>query len=236
MVGSFICGGNSLPREEEDHKFHSADSSPRKSSSRSKNPYSDRGLDRFTVLLAEIEEKRQKIYSELDPDEISLVRFVYSNDNSIKPIVVMAKGKRDQTKNRSKSGPLSSHHTHPAAAPAVVHEKSAETAAEKKNKEKKGKLNLQRLKQPCYYLPAIVMLVLLFLALFGRSVAILCTSLGWYLVPTMTSRSSDLRRSVKKKDYSKRLVDNKKSDRRVSAVKTFDRTKSAPLNEFPKSP
>ncbi|GMH13640.1 hypothetical protein Nepgr_015481 [Nepenthes gracilis] len=117
MVGSFICGGNSLPREEEDHKFHSADSSPRKSSSRSKNPYSDRGLDRFTVLLAEIEEKRQKIYSELDPDEISLVRFVYSNDNSIKPIVVMAKGKRDQTKNRSKSGPLSSHHTHPAAAP-----------------------------------------------------------------------------------------------------------------------
>ncbi|GMH13639.1 hypothetical protein Nepgr_015480 [Nepenthes gracilis] len=80
------------------------------------------------------------------------------------------------------------------------------------------------------------MLVLLFLALFGRSVAILCTSLGWYLVPTMTSRSSDLRRSVKKKDYSKRLVDNKKSDRRVSAVKTFDRTKSAPLNEFPKSP
>ncbi|GMH03192.1 hypothetical protein Nepgr_005031 [Nepenthes gracilis] len=232
MVGSFICGGNSFPREEEEHRFHSADSSPRKSSSRSKdikNPYSDRGLDKFSALLAEIEEKRQKIYSELGPEEISLVRFVYSNDNNIKPIVVKAKSKEQQQQPRSQSnsGPLDNHHHVASSAAAVVEGKPQEIAENKRWRFQ------YKLKQPSCYWPAVVILILFFLVLFGRSVAILCTSIGWYLLPTMTHGSSNLKRSMKKKDYARRLSDKKMLVHGVSPlIKGHDHAKSDQHNGF----
>ncbi|GAB4852353.1 hypothetical protein Ancab_016546 [Ancistrocladus abbreviatus] len=228
VAASFICGSNSLPREDDDLESHSANSTPRRSSSRKKddkNPYSSRGLDKFCTLLAEIEEKKQKIYSQLGEDEISLVRFVYSNGNSVKPIVVKAKGKKERlSKSLNNSGPLDNPPApapalvpSPAAADAVVKHSSSQ-AEENKQKPWLNKWRLNRLKQPCYYWPAIVVLILLFLVFFGRSVAILCTSIGWYLVPTITNGDSNLKRSMKKKDYARKLSDKEMLDHGVSSV------------------
>ncbi|GAB4852354.1 hypothetical protein Ancab_016547 [Ancistrocladus abbreviatus] len=230
VAASFICGSNSLPREDNDLESHSANSTPRRSSSSKKddkNPYSSRGLDKFCTLLAEIEEKKQKIYSQLGEDEISLVRFVYSNDNRVKPIVVKAKGNKERlSKSLNNSGPLDNPPApapapapapSPAAADAVVKPSSSQ-AVENKKKPWFNKWRLNGMKQPCYYWPAIVVLILLFLAFFGRSVAILCTSIGWYLVPTITNGDSNLKRPTKKKDYTRKLSDKKMLDHGVSST------------------
>ncbi|GFS44141.1 similar to ZCF37 [Actinidia rufa] len=61
-------------------------------------------------------------------------------------------------------------------------------------------------RRPYFYLGVVVILILVLLAVFGKSFAILCTSLGWYVVPSMKggSTSSSSKRPRKKKDYAKR--------------------------------
>lgn len=61
----------------------------------SKTPYSNLGLDKFSVLLEELEEKKQQIFSQINQEDVSLLRFTYSGNNELKPIVVTAKGKKD---------------------------------------------------------------------------------------------------------------------------------------------
>ncbi|GAB2222485.1 hypothetical protein Droror1_Dr00013708 [Drosera rotundifolia] len=246
LITAFICGSNSVPHD--DHHddesdritCKSANSSPRKtcSSSRNtskdnKNPYSSRGLDKFSALLAEVEEKRQKVYTEHDPEEISLVRFVFSyHDSVLKPLVIKkstaagsssSKSSSKKT-SRNNSGPLhhDNHHQHhqlataaASAPPAVTIGERNQTVTGDEDKAGKKSWTIDMMKQPRYYWPAIVVLILLFLALFGRSGAILCTSLGWYLLPTMTDHgiSSNLKRSTQKKDY----YSTKFSDKQLGA-------------------
>lgn len=64
-----------------------------KKSKEKKNPYSDRGIDKFSALLEEVEEKKRMIYTLLNPDEVSMIRFVPSGDNKLKPVVVTASNK-----------------------------------------------------------------------------------------------------------------------------------------------
>lgn len=221
MVSSLslkICGSNSFPREDDDEynderAIRSADSSPRKSSrssrSHTKNPYSTRGLDKFSAFLAEIEEKRQKIYSEISPEKISFVQFDYSKDNNCKPIVVKAKADQTQIKKNKKnkqaklvmrSGPLDQPvHDHPPLERSRS-DVGPSTRAHERSLLKGMINNLQELRRPKYYLPMVVIVILIFLALFGRSVAIMCTSIGWYLIPTMANEDCKLRKkSFKKK-------------------------------------
>ncbi|GAB2293849.1 hypothetical protein Dimus_028060 [Dionaea muscipula] len=61
----------------------------------SKNPYANIGLERFSALLAELEERKQKILSQHKPEQVLLVRFCFSGDNELKPIVVTPKGKKE---------------------------------------------------------------------------------------------------------------------------------------------
>ncbi|GAB2293850.1 hypothetical protein Dimus_028061 [Dionaea muscipula] len=222
VMSAFICGSNSLPHDhqdddhEDDHvsaMIHRTTSwsSPRKSSTRitsrrkdGKNPYSSRGLDKFSALLAEIEEKRQKIYAENDPEEISLVRFVYSDDNSLKPLVVKqaaankkmmigsteppstssSSSSSSSKTSRSNSGRLDHNYVQSTADP------DPDPAAVRIWKNPLRIWKLEMLKRPCCYWPAIVIMILLLLAVFGRSGAILCTSIGWYLLPTITNANS----------------------------------------------
>ncbi|KAL9266524.1 hypothetical protein AKJ16_DCAP25761 [Drosera capensis] len=67
----------------------------RTSNQNSKNPYSNLGLDKFSVLLEELEEKKQQIFSKIGQEDVSLLRFSYSGNNELKPIVVTAKGQKD---------------------------------------------------------------------------------------------------------------------------------------------
>ncbi|KAL7175643.1 hypothetical protein ACSBR2_029274 [Camellia fascicularis] len=83
MVKSFICGTGSFQHQiEEDDEPSSPCSIPRKQrksnlckskDSKNNNPYSDLRLDKFSALLAELESKRQKIYTQVGSEAISSV-------------------------------------------------------------------------------------------------------------------------------------------------------------------
>ncbi|GAB2269644.1 hypothetical protein Dimus_004569 [Dionaea muscipula] len=175
MVGLFICCISGFPRENEQEdeglwsKRHSKEEEE-------ENPFAARGLKQFCALLAEIEEKRQRIYSEVGAEAISLIQFVYSTDNKCKPIVVKAKkGEKEEEEEEVKA-------KEEEAAAAVIPLSAASDIHVAK--EEKPTSSLTSLKvQQCYWLPLTFVMASLLLALFGRSAAILCASIVWYLVP-----------------------------------------------------
>ncbi|XP_058218482.1 uncharacterized protein LOC131329399 [Rhododendron vialii] len=210
MVNPFICGSGTFhhhSEEEDDDHFpcsssSTATSAPRKSrklwktkDNHSKNPYAGFGRDKFSALLAELDGKRQEIYTRTGSEDISFVRFAYSNSNSCKPIVV-------KVRNRDKNG---GEHTlegreknskESTASQKEVHQPRIDSG-DRKNK-KKTKSEKQR---PFYYLVAVVVLILLVLAVFGRSFAIIFVSVGWYLVPAIKGGKESARRRRKKREY-----------------------------------
>ncbi|KAI3417372.1 uncharacterized protein J3R85_014498 [Psidium guajava] len=241
MLTPFICGA--FHPEEDDQLFEGTSpcSTPRRSSRRShhhkdnKNPYSARGLEKFEALLSDLQEKRQKIYTQKGSSDISLVRFAYTSSNDCVPIVVK-KDKANKTKT-SDPGATADHASDPRdkklpiEPPSDVKEVSERKAdgSDKKGKNEsfeQGFMRLENWKRPSYYMPVAVVLILLFLAFFGRSVAILCTSIGWYVVPTLKARSSNSSQkpaATKKKELGRRLSENKmviNNNRRSSSPPT----------------
>ncbi|PSS17304.1 TraB domain-containing protein [Actinidia chinensis var. chinensis] len=226
MVYPFICGSASLNHQLEDDRDEAnviipSSPPPRPSKQRrlssfcrskaSKNPYSDRGLDKFSALLAELDDKRQRIYTQAGADEISFVRFVYSSgSNDCKPIVVRAKDHKQLHQEKA-------HGAQPVES--IISEESSSKLGNEVDplmndrsgsggKRKRFELDFLRVdvwRRPYFYLGMVVILILVLLAVFGKSFAILCTSLGWYLVPSMKggSSSSSATRPRKKKDYAK---------------------------------
>ncbi|KAK4351639.1 hypothetical protein RND71_030952 [Anisodus tanguticus] len=97
MFKRFICGKFHHRHQEYDDVGAVSPKSKLLSKTRKKkkNPYAERGLEKFSKLLADIEDKKQNIYTQMgcDHDDISLVRFVFTNSNECKPIVVMLKNK-----------------------------------------------------------------------------------------------------------------------------------------------
>ncbi|GAB4839295.1 hypothetical protein Ancab_028822 [Ancistrocladus abbreviatus] len=214
MLGSCVCGVSNLPYEEQ-HEFHTtARRSSISRSKSSKNPYAARGLGEFCTLLAEIEKKREKIYAQFGPEEISFIWFAYSKDNHCKPIVVKVKGRGEPRTEisaaRHKSGPIIV-----SSAPLVPKQAGdssidAQPRVVKKEEEKRTLMGLDRV-QTCYYLSLIFVLALLVLAVFGRTATILGTTIGWYVLPSVTPGRNDSRRlSMKKKDYGKKRLSEKK--------------------------
>ena len=61
--------------------------------------------------------------------------------------------------------------------------------------------------RPWYSLPFFVIMILVFLVFFGRSFAILCTSIGWYMLPTINATYEHPKRprKVVKKEYSRKF-------------------------------
>ncbi|XP_030537854.1 uncharacterized protein LOC115746291 isoform X1 [Rhodamnia argentea] len=231
MLTPFICGA--FHPEEDDQLFDGT--SPRRSSRRShhqhqnkenKNPYSARGLDKFEALLSDLQEKRQKIYTQKGSSDISLVRFAYTSSNDCVPIVVK-KDKANKTKT-SDPGATGDHAARNSSDVKEVTERKADGPDKKaKNKSfEQGFMRLENWRRPSYYMPAAILLILLFLAFFGRSVAILCTSIGWYIVPTLKARSwnsSQKPATAKKKELGRRLSENKmviNNNRRSSSPPT----------------
>ncbi|KAL6560187.1 hypothetical protein OROHE_006194 [Orobanche hederae] len=214
----FICGSGSFNHQDEDETESNGSPCPTpkrskrntsfckiigKDNNSNKNPYANRGLDKFYSLLADLDDKKQKIYRRMGAEEISFVRFVYTNDsNHVKPIVVKVKEKK-QEKNSTdlinKSIKNSASNINPTNVE-VTDETSVTPLAEeelnKKSRRKKrclrckGSLKLDNLKQSYFYFPVILVLILSFLAIYGRTFAILCTSIGWYMVPTVIGGSS----------------------------------------------
>ncbi|XP_076935682.1 uncharacterized protein LOC143602481 [Bidens hawaiensis] len=209
---SFMCGfsGNQGDDLEDLCILESPDKKltrKRHSFGRSKNPYSNRGLDKFEALLADLDGKRQMIYTKKGSEDISLVRFTYSNSNDAVPIVVKLKDPRKQDNNNKVENiktPLLSSPEHPVAGDASVG-----------GSKSVGQFDHFRRKfvewwRPAYSLPVFVVLIMVFLVFFGRSFAIFCTCVGWYMVPAANKRSEIVKRSKRaagKKEYSRKLND-----------------------------
>ncbi|KAK1405633.1 hypothetical protein POM88_005238 [Heracleum sosnowskyi] len=106
LPSPLICG-SFQNQQDEDFEFLGSFTSPRSrkpakwhsfgGSKGNKNPYADRGLDKFSALVAELDSKRKKIYTQKGSEDISLIGFVYSNSNHYKPIVVKLKNKKQQS-------------------------------------------------------------------------------------------------------------------------------------------
>ncbi|KAD4585757.1 hypothetical protein R6Q59_003024 [Mikania micrantha] len=101
---SFICG-SFKSQEEDDFQvlWPSPSTTSRKTRSRfcyrknkedKKNPYSNCGLDKFEALLAELDDKKRTIFTQKGSQHISFVRFVYSNSNDVRPLIVRLKDPR----------------------------------------------------------------------------------------------------------------------------------------------
>ncbi|KAI4375058.1 hypothetical protein MLD38_012972 [Melastoma candidum] len=220
MFSSFICGGSFHEQEPEDDRPLSCGSSPRsinKSRTRrncllrrcssdkdhSKNPYSTVGLDKFSALLSDLEERKKNIYLQRDSQDIMFVRFVYSGSEEVVPVIVKSKDrkKREQlptTSQKTANSKTADEENKPAVASAVVADRVKEELTETNDKKVANshktrttrETSMKKLRRPSYYVPIFVVAILLLLTIFGRSFAILCTSIGWYLVPTLEERTS----------------------------------------------
>lgn len=184
------------------------------------NPYASRGLDKFSVVLSELESKREKILrrvgSDVDADHL-MVRFVQSEAKGWVPIVVKLpheeeeQGAADGAKkrrSRPSSKPASQSSTPPTepaspkeAGPAKLTHVAAAAAAAKaavppaKKSKKAGGVRWswawgRKMMRPCHYWPLAMALLLLCLVVFGRVFAICCTSIWWYLLPILTGEEA----------------------------------------------
>lgn len=223
MLSPFICG--TFQHDEDRDELGAVTPTPKRSSAkkhgscrthnshRNRNPYSTRGLDKFEALLADLEEKKKKIYTKNDPGNISLVRFSYTSSNNLVPIVVKLKGK-DSRSGSPPGADETSKDKH------VVRNTDAKRSGselkagstEKKKAGDKNKRSSWKPWRPYYYVSAAVILILVLLLFFGRSVAILCTTVGWYAIPTLKGGSSGGKKaagSEKKRELARRSSENK---------------------------
>ncbi|XP_059285815.1 uncharacterized protein LOC132039333 [Lycium ferocissimum] len=193
-------------------------SSKRTSLSRTKNsrynPYADRGLDKFSALLANLEDKKQEIYTQMGSDDIAFVRFVFSNSNSIKPIVVKLKDKNQTSSSDTDDDKQMIKKNSEFVDKKTIHEVSnipaSEIDQERKVESRRRKflrnLKLANFKKPTYYMPLAIILILVFLAVYGRCFAILCTSIGWYTIPTIKASSRRTKRKYMRKSGEKKVT------------------------------
>jgi len=207
-ISSCIRGNNKSPQEEYvdviTRQGPSTNSSPDKKTpcKSSKNRRSAEEADKFSAFLAKLEEQRQQVHSQLDPNEVFFVRFISSDNNQdFKPIAVKLDPKLAL---RTKNGD----HKHESCKKAAASNDHGDGALSRKlpspscmskgekqgawttKKEKKGILRrLDQWDNPSFYLPVTFILILMFLVLFGRAFTIMCASIGWYALPSNTNNN-----------------------------------------------
>ncbi|KAK7311381.1 hypothetical protein RJT34_09493 [Clitoria ternatea] len=211
MLNHFACGTFHHQDLEDGGPCSSPKKPKRKDSKRDKNPYSNRGLDKFSELMADLDQKRQELYSQMNPHDISFVRFTYSKNDDFVPIVVKVRNKEQK---KHKSEELKVRHF----APFLENSEAIEDGINARVVPKSLKVNKNcgfswnLLKRPSFYMPVVVILILVLLTVFGRSFATLCTCVVWYAVPTLSDDNSLIARKVMKKKKEglseKKIVNN----------------------------
>ncbi|XP_058725112.1 uncharacterized protein LOC131596474 [Vicia villosa] len=193
MLKPFVCGTFNPIDDDELCTISSPRRYKRKDSKN--NPYSTRGLDKFSALLSELNDKRQKIYSQMNPHDISYVRFVHSSKDDFVPIIVKVKNKSQEIK-AVKARNLENSSSD--------HQSSSVVTMEKRNQPKRRiSMNVKKIEmdKAMVYLAFVVIMVLLMLTVFGRTVTTVFTCVLWYANPTMKDGSLSSRSSMKKKDF-----------------------------------
>ncbi|BAT82585.1 hypothetical protein LR48_Vigan07g264500 [Vigna angularis] len=234
-LSPFVCGTFHNEYDDDDTCLVASPlSSPRKYKRKDSksNPYSSRGLDKFSQLLADLDEKRQKIYSQTNPHDISFVRFVYSNTDDIVPVVVKVKKNNKDHKHQSQElkGVMRSRTTLTHTSESMV------TDTEERNQPKReknhGKVAEKKFSwdmgKPSFYLPVVMVLILLLLVVFGRSASTVYTCVLWYVISTVRSSSpSNTKMSTKKKGElsEKKIVMNNERVKKKEYVRGWSEKK-----------
>lgn len=231
LPSPLICG-SFQNQQDEDFEFLGSFTSPRSrkpakwhsfgGSKGNKNPYADRGLDKFSALVAELDSKRKKIYTQKGSEDISLIGFVYSNSDNYKPIVVKLKNKKQQSMISEKDKLKPDHNISPPA-PSEIEPATPDqvkvlsrigtfikTTPKKVSFDLVKNIQMDNPRKPWYYISLITIFLLLAMTVFGRSFAVLCTTLGWYFVPTIQNLDVKKKIKAKKKTYVKALSCNDK--------------------------
>lgn len=216
MFRSLVCGsshGKEEEEEEQDDDKPGVDKSTslpiprrqrkqlffRRRNDRSmENPYSSSGLDKFSSLVADLEEKRERISSK--DRETMLVRFAYSSTNNLVPVVVKARSRNKYSREEMKRGDCI-RDTHPivTSCSRSLEEPSGATEEVEEAGSEAGKSKKGSEAEPSLHVAAVVIQILILLAFFGRPVVILCSSVAWYMVPAIRGSRSNLRNSTKRK-------------------------------------
>ncbi|OEL28543.1 hypothetical protein BAE44_0010438 [Dichanthelium oligosanthes] len=166
------------------------------------NPYAGRGLDRFSVVLSELEAQRAKILRRVGDSDtgLVLVRFVQSNGGWT-PVVVKlseeplkrgaAAAKKRKAASNATPTSLPPTPASPASPPDPASPREREAGVKKQATTTKVPARRasfswgRRMRRPSGYWPAVVVLTLVSLAVFGRVFAICLTSIWWYVLPTL---------------------------------------------------
>lgn len=215
FLGSFTS-----PRSRKPTKWHSFGGSKG-----NKNPYADRGLDKFSALVADLDSRRKKIYTQKGSEDISLIGFVYSNSDDYKPIVVKLKNKKHQTTSSEKDKLKPDHNISPPASSEIEPAKPDQvkvlsrigtfikTTPKKVSFDVVKNMQTDNVRRPWYYISFITIFILVAMTVFGRSFAVLCTTIGWYFVPTIQNMDVNQKIKAKKRTYVKALSYNDKITR-----------------------
>lgn len=178
----FVCGSSNFANMD-DH--NEPQHTPKRK--QNKNPYSSRGLEKFSMVLKELESRRENIIARTGSQGVALIRFMYDNTQEWIPIVV--RPKETKTEMEMKRLPP----------PPPMQEK-----VEKKERRKGGLLKVRV--RDVYFWPLVMVLILVCLVIFGRVFAICCTSICWYLMPTMKERCANKWREIGRRLCDKKLV------------------------------
>ncbi|MQL70202.1 hypothetical protein Taro_002513 [Colocasia esculenta] len=225
---AFLCGAGSFSRAEDGELWPPSTplGSKRRLGTGGGNPYSTRGLEKFSMLLADLETRKERIVAAAGSQGVALVQFVYSSSDDWVPIVVRpreqprapaGKKRRKEQKRPGKTPQeiltLPPPPQQQQQSPAADQAEAARDRAVRKSQSWKangGEGGGVWLWRPSRYLPVAVVLVLLCLAVFGRAFAICCTSMWWYAVPVAAAKGGgnrEPRRSVK--EYGRRARDRR---------------------------
>ncbi|XP_020867588.1 uncharacterized protein LOC9325858 [Arabidopsis lyrata subsp. lyrata] len=193
-------------------------SSPRRSrrgSKENKNPYSNQGLDKFSALLSELDEKRQSIYAKrLDPDGPPLVRFVFTSSGECVPVMIKTKkaGQKkdvqDDFKVKKKDVLDDFKFKTESKTEHEIEIKKADLETEQQQSYVVNE-NLKKISRPNHLFPVTVVLVLIFLMFFGRTVSVMCTCIVWYLVPMIKEQSRNRGSTYETKKRKKLNIENR---------------------------
>lgn len=207
MFRSLVCGSSYGEEEEDDddyepwrnkNPFHMPRRQRRhfffrsQKDGRIENPYSGSGLDKFSSLMADLKERRERIRCRVR--EVTLVRFVYARTEDLVPTVVKAKSRNTNSREETKSGDcIRDKQKQRPVAIGKVKEAQKEAFRSRKRTFLFGEA------EPSLYVAAVVTLILILLAFLGRPAAILCSSVAWYMVPALRGRRSNARRIPRKR-------------------------------------
>ncbi|KAF7007792.1 hypothetical protein CFC21_022693 [Triticum aestivum] len=205
------------------------------------NPYASRGLDKFSMVLAELESRREKVLRRVDGGDHVMVRFVQSETKGWVPIVVKLPTEEPAAKAEPKKkckSKLAVSSTPPPTQPpsprtestsprggddavkhaAAVTAPAVAAAPTKKKASAAGRWSwADKAIRPSQYWPFVAVLLLLSLVVFGRMFAICCTSIWWYLVPILNGEDGGPRSMGK----TGRHLGKKASDKKIGEKITW---------------